>query len=90
MEKISFEVIATDATIKPDDYRNIRVEVDGVNLSDLIENIDDNESVLSIIDVENIAEWISSENKLTEMLGYFNDQEVFEYLRSNGWDFGEK
>lgn len=87
MEKISFEVTATDANIKPDDYRNIRVEVDGVQLSDVIESIEDNGAILKVIGEEEIADWVSSEEKLTEFLGYFDDVDVAQYLKNKGWEF---
>lgn len=87
MEKISFEVIASDVTTKPEDYRNIRVEVDGVDLSDLVSTIDDNAQILKVIGVENIAEWIAEESNLTEMLDYFDDGALVDYLKSQGWEF---
>lgn len=88
MEKISFEVCVTDATIKPDDYRRVRIEVDGVELSELVEAVDDNASILKVIDVENIAEWVAEENNVVVMLGYFDDVTIVDYLRAKGWKIG--
>ncbi|WP_237929942.1 hypothetical protein [Buttiauxella sp. S19-1] len=87
--KISFEVTASDASIKPDDYRNIRVEVDGIAISDLLESIEDNASILEEIGEEKIADWISEENKLAELLNHFDDVDLADYLKNKGWVFAE-
>ncbi|HBC0585280.1 TPA: hypothetical protein I3599_000533 [Enterobacter cloacae] len=88
MEKISFEIYATEATIKPDDYNKLRIEVDGIELSDLIEAVDDNAAILKVIDVENISEWIVEENSVVALLEYFDDITIVDYLRSKGWEIG--
>lgn len=85
METISFEVTATDATIKAEDYRRIRVEVDGIELSDLVEAIDDNESILNIIGEENISEWAYANEKVFSLLDCFTCQELADYLETQGW-----
>lgn len=88
MENISFEVYASDATIKPDDYRRLRIEVDGVELSELVEAVDDNAAILKVIDIENIAEWVAEENNVVAMLEYFDDVTIVDYLRAKGWEIG--
>lgn len=88
MEKISFEIYATEAIVKPDNYNKLRVEVDGVELSDLIEAVDDNAAILKVIDVENIAEWVAEENSVVAMLEYFDDVAIVDYLRAKGWEIG--
>lgn len=85
METISFEVAATDLTAKPDGYRKIRVEVDGVELSDLVDAIDDNEAVLNIIGEENISEWAYANEKLFTLFDCFTCQELADYLETQGW-----
>ncbi|CAB5540532.1 Uncharacterised protein [Citrobacter werkmanii] len=86
MTKISFEVVASDATIKPDDYRNIRVEVDGVELSELLESIEDNDSVIDTIGAEVIAEFFSTESRLFDLLEKFDASELADFLRERGWE----
>ncbi|WP_213322384.1 hypothetical protein [Klebsiella aerogenes] len=85
MEKISFEVEASDATIKPDTYSKIRVEVDGVELSDLLESIEDNDSVISTIGSEAIAEYFMLEGRLFEFLGNFDCGDLADFLETRGW-----
>jgi hypothetical protein len=85
MEKISFEVNGSDVVIKPDDYRNVRVEIDGVELSDLIEEIDDDNSILEVIGTDSVATWISNNNKMVDVLDELVTQEIAEYLESRGW-----
>lgn len=86
MTKISFEVVASDATIKPDDYRNIRVEVDGVELSELLESIEDNDSVIDTIGAEAIADFFSTERRLFDLLEKFDASELADFLRERGWE----
>ncbi|HBV7900255.1 hypothetical protein [Citrobacter sp. Cf140] len=86
MAKISFEVVASDATIKPDDYRNIRVEVDGVELSELLESIEDNDSVIDTIGAEAIADFFSTESRLFDLLEKFDASELADFLRERGWE----
>ncbi|WP_336284178.1 hypothetical protein [Citrobacter arsenatis] len=86
MTKISFEVVASDATIKPDDYRNIRVEVDGVELSELLESIEDNDSVIDTIGAEAIADFFSTEIRLFDLLEKLDASELADFLRERGWD----
>lgn len=86
MTKISFEVVASDATIKPDDYRNIRVEVDGVELSELLESIEDNDSVIDTIGAEAIADFFSTESRLFDLLEKFDASELADFLRERGWE----
>lgn len=88
MEKISFEVYTSDATIKPDNYNRIRVEVDGVEISDLLESIEDNPSILESIGEKNIATWINDNNGLSEFLDNFSGLEIAEYLEAKGWKIG--
>jgi hypothetical protein len=88
MEKISFEVYATDAVVKPDDYKRLRIEVDGVELSELVEAVDDNAGILKVIGTENIAEWVAEENSIVETLEYFDDVVIADYLRAKGWEIG--
>lgn len=85
MEKISFEVVASDATIKPDDYKNVRVEVDGVKVSDLLESVEDNELFINEIGGEAIAEYFSNEGRLFEFLSNFDCGELADFLESRGW-----
>lgn len=85
MAKISFEVVASDATIKPDDYRNIRVEVDGVELSELLESIEDNDSVIDTIGAEAIADFFSTESRLFDLLEKFDASELADFLEERGW-----
>ncbi|HIH4389403.1 TPA: hypothetical protein ACYSD8_003267 [Citrobacter freundii] len=86
MTKISFEVVASDATIKPDDYRNIRVEVDGIELSELLESIEDNDSVIDTIGAEAIADFFSTESRLFDLLEKFDASELADFLRERGWE----
>ncbi|KPR53909.1 hypothetical protein [Citrobacter freundii] len=86
MTKISFEVVASDATIKPDDYRNIRIEVDGVELSELLESIEDNDSVIDTIGSEAIADFFSTESRLFDLLEKFDASELADFLRERGWE----
>ncbi|EPT5086560.1 hypothetical protein ACVUCS_003461 [Salmonella enterica subsp. enterica] len=85
MSKISFVVEATDVVIKAQNYQEIRVELDGVELSDLVENIDDNESILESIGIMNIGEWINSRARISDILDELDTQEVAEYLERRGW-----
>lgn len=85
MSKISFVVEATDAVIKAQNYQEIRVELDGVELSDLVEDIDDNESILESIGISNVGEWINSRARISDILDELDTQEVAEYLERRGW-----
>lgn len=86
MERISFEVYATDVTVKPDDYKNIRVEVDGVKLSDLVESIGDNDLVIDTIGAEAIADFFSTESRLFDLLEKLDASELADFLRERGWE----
>lgn len=85
MSKISLYLTSSDVTVKPDNYNHIRVEVDGVELSAVIEEIADNASILNAIGTAEICEWINSENKTTEILDEMDTQSVAEYLELRGW-----
>ncbi|EAW1173091.1 hypothetical protein S922_15970 [Salmonella enterica subsp. enterica] len=85
MSKISFVVEATDAVIKSQNYQEIRVELDGVELSDLLEDIDDNESILESIGIMNIGEWVNSRARTSDILDELDTQEIAEYLERRGW-----
>ncbi|ECI5353050.1 hypothetical protein GYD59_001940 [Salmonella enterica] len=85
MSKISFVVEATDVVIKAQNYQEIRVELDGVELSDLVEDIDDNESILETIGISNIGEWINSRARISDILDELDTQEIAEYLERRGW-----
>ncbi|HDT0657906.1 TPA: hypothetical protein QIB60_000507 [Enterobacter cloacae subsp. dissolvens] len=89
MEKISFEIYASDATIKPDDYNRLRVEVDGVEISDLLEAIEDNGSLIDSMGGEAIAEHFSTEGRLFEFLDNFDSGELADYLETKGWKIQE-
>lgn len=89
MEKISFEVYATEAIIKPDSYTKLRVEVDGVRISDLLEAIEDNGSIIDSMGGEAIAEHFSTEGRLFEFLGNFDGGEIADYLETKGWKIQE-
>ncbi|ENA9695597.1 hypothetical protein ABG299_001089 [Salmonella enterica subsp. enterica] len=85
MSKISFVVEATDVVIKAQNYQEIRVELDGVELSDLVEDIDDNESILESIGISNVGEWVNSRARISDILDELDTQEVAEYLERRGW-----
>ncbi|EIX6431231.1 hypothetical protein MKU92_000048 [Salmonella enterica] len=85
MSKISFVVEATDVVIKAQNYQEIRVELDGVELSDLVEDIDDNESILETIGISNIGEWLNSRARISDILDELDTQEIAEYLERRGW-----
>ncbi|MFZ5272576.1 hypothetical protein [Enterobacter asburiae] len=88
-EKISFEVNASEAIVKPDNYHKLRVEVDGVEISDLLEAIEDNESILDAMGGEAIAEHFSTEGRLFEFLDNFDGGELADYLETMGWNVQE-
>jgi hypothetical protein len=88
MEKVSFEIYATEAIVKPDNYNKLRVEVVGVEISNLVEAVDENADILKEIGVENIAEWIIEESSLFQFLDYFDDVAIMDYLKSKGWEMG--
>lgn len=90
MEKISFEVYASDVTIKPDNYSKIRVEIDGVEIPDLLESIGDDGSILKAIGEEGIAVWVNDNDRVDEFLEYLDPQEVSEWLESKGWKMQEQ
>ena len=85
MEKVSFEIYATEAIIKPDNYSKLRVEVDGVEVSDLLESIGDNDSIINSIGGEAISEHFSTEGRLFEFLDNFDGGELADYLETKGW-----
>ncbi|ECG8260412.1 hypothetical protein FO131_19770 [Salmonella bongori] len=85
MSKISFVVEATDAVIKAQNYQEVRVELDGVELSDLVEDIDDNESILESIGISNVGEWVNSRARISDILDELDTQEIAEYLERRGW-----
>jgi hypothetical protein len=90
MEKISFEVEASDANIRAQSYQEIRVEVDGVDLSDLIEAIEDNDAIINIIGAEAIADYFSTECRLFDLLGHFDAGELADFLKERGWEVGNE
>lgn len=85
MEKINFEVYATDATIKPDNYNRIRVEVGGVEISDLLESIGDNDSVIEEIGGKEIAEYFSAEERLLGFLENIDSSDIAKFLEEHSW-----
>lgn len=85
MGKISLYLTSLDVTVTPDNYNHIRVEIDGVELSEVIEEIADNPSILNTIGTDEICEWINGENKTTEILDEMDTQSVAEYLERRGW-----
>ncbi|MGQ3662634.1 hypothetical protein [Citrobacter braakii] len=85
MEKISFGVYAKDATIRPDNYNRLRVELDGIDIPDLLESIADDEAILQAIGAEHIGEWINGQAKTSEILEELDEQEIAEYLETKGW-----
>ncbi|WP_336240469.1 hypothetical protein [Citrobacter werkmanii] len=90
METISFEVIASDVTVKPDDYSHVRVEIDGVKISDLLESIEDNDSVIDSIGGEDIAEYFSTEGRLFDFLNHFDCGDLIDYLRTRSWELAHE
>lgn len=85
MGKISFEIYASNAAVKPDNYNRLRVEVDGVEISDLLEAVGDNESIIDSIGDNEIAEHFSTEGRLFEFLDNFDGGELADYLETKGW-----
>ncbi|MHA1063449.1 hypothetical protein ACR9GP_06005 [Enterobacter ludwigii] len=85
-EKISFEVYATEAIVKPDTYNKLRVEVDGVEISNLLEAIGDDGSLIDAMGGETIAEYFSTEGRLFEFLENFDGGELADYLETKGWN----
>ena len=88
-EKVSFEIYATEAIIKPDNYNKIRVEVDGVEINDLLEAIGDNGSIIDSMGGEEISEHFSTEGRLFEFLDNFDGGELADYLETKGWKVQE-
>lgn len=88
-EKISFEIYATEAIVKPDNYNKLRVEVDGVEISDLLEAVAENAAIIDSIGSEEIAEHFSTEGRLFEFLDNFDGGELADYLETKGWKVQE-
>ncbi|GEM_PF-2920923 len=88
-EKISFEIYATEAIVKPDNYNKLRVEVDGVEVSDLLEAIGDDGSIIDSLGTEAISEHFSTEGRLFEFLDNFDGGELADYLETKGWKIQE-
>ncbi|EBA4600803.1 hypothetical protein DPU05_14650 [Salmonella enterica subsp. enterica serovar Teddington] len=83
--KISLNLRASDASIKPIAHDLILVEVDGVELERVINEIDDHDAILKTIGDEYIADWACNNKSFFDFLGHFDIQEIADYLETQGW-----
>ncbi|ECW2126452.1 hypothetical protein F3V99_25845 [Salmonella enterica] len=80
MSTIGIYLEGADATIKPVSFRRVGVEIEGIELSGLIESVDDNSAILESIGEDNIADWICDKNKLDSFLDNFDHRDVADWL----------
>ncbi|EMB3555246.1 TPA: hypothetical protein PRQ44_004022 [Escherichia coli] len=90
MQEISFEVTAKDVQVKPDYNQKLCIEVNGVKLSDLIDSVEDNDAIIEMVGVEEIAEYFSTEGRLHELLEKFSYQDIATFLEINGYKVAEE
>lgn len=89
MSKISFSVKVTNANINPHSSASIEVELENVELSDLISSIDDNKAILDEIGSEKIAEWMSDNVEIENVLDNTYAADVIVWLEKNGYEVRE-
>ncbi|MEY8709525.1 phage tail protein [Mangrovibacter phragmitis] len=84
-ETMYFGISASEATIGPGSDKKLYVELDGVELSELIEAIDDNTKILNVVGNLEIGEWIRNKDNPDEILNELDRQMMAEYLERKGW-----
>jgi hypothetical protein len=89
MGKISFYLPASGVTIKPVTRDRITVELEDVELSDLIEAVEDNKAILDEIGSEKIAEWMSDNVEIENVLDNTYAADVIVWLEKNGYEVRE-
>ncbi|WP_330983642.1 MULTISPECIES: hypothetical protein [Enterobacterales] len=92
--KVNLELEADNITIRPDSSTKLNVDIDGVNVVNVIDEISEAEGginkMLELIGIDNIAEWIYTEAKVSEALGYFDNEEIINHLRTQGVEVSDE
>ncbi|HHA1263871.1 TPA: hypothetical protein ACOELY_004046 [Enterobacter kobei] len=81
---IDFEVKATGIEVSTSGYRDhVNLEVRGVELSDLVYEIEGNALFLEI-DLDEYVDWAEASGHIEDILERLDVDEVITWLRSNG------
>ena len=82
--EIDFNVKATGVEVSTSGYRDsVEVEVRGVELTDLLSEIEES-ALFPEIDLEEFIDWADGKGKASEILDRLDADEVISWLRSNG------
>ncbi|WP_213239610.1 hypothetical protein [Citrobacter braakii] len=84
MTTVSIYVKATDATIKPEDYRRVCLDADGIELEDMLDDVGENEAVFKHLSNNNPESFVDK-TMLHDFLDNFDSSYIAEYLEKLGW-----
>lgn len=86
---IDFKVKATGVEVSASGYRDsVDLEVRGVELTDLLSEIEDS-ALFSEIDLDEFIDWADGKGKASEILDRLDADDVISWLRSNGYLEGD-
>ncbi|HDW1381629.1 TPA: hypothetical protein RK230_004701, partial [Enterobacter asburiae] len=81
---IDFEVKATGIDVSTSGYRDhVILEVRGVELSDLVSEIEE-KALFQEIDLDDYIDWVEAAGHIEDILDRLDVDEVIAWLRSNG------
>lgn len=82
--EIDFEVKATGIDVSTSGYRDhVNLEVRGVELSDLVSEIEE-KALFQEIDLDDYIDWVEAAGHIEDILDRLDVDEVIAWLRSNG------
>jgi len=83
--KADLELDVKDVSISSSNYRDtVRVEIRGVEVSELVSEVDDS-SLYSEIPLDEFIQWADVSNKLSDILKCLNPDEIIAWLRDKGF-----
>ncbi|EAM7588959.1 hypothetical protein E6P18_09530 [Salmonella enterica] len=87
---IKFSVNAQKIEVLPAyDRSSFCLEVDGVDVSKLIESISDNSTLLDEIGINEVCTWLKPRDA-ENVIDALGEEAVIEYLKNNGYEVMEK
>lgn len=86
METVCIQVDVENISIKPSRFgKHVEIEANGIELSDLIETIDNIPAILNIIGAEKIADYILNHNLLSDVLAATPKGDIEDWLEETSW-----
>lgn len=86
METVCIQVDVENISIKPSRFgKHVEIEANGIELSDLIETIDNIPAILNIIGAEKIADYILNNNLLDDVLNAAPKEDIEDWLEEVSW-----